>query len=405
MIKLTKQQEEFIKNARRTWESFNKTHIAQRVNEEFWTKFDLQNLRRKVWRVVKDVSNPIADTAMAQGICPSLIEWWWTSWETEDWQKISLRFRTRDEQVEEFRSHVDSFLENYKFSNMKVVKAKWKNNKMCKVTLSDEHVWLDPDPKGLSMFWYKYNEEIYRDWLKKVFNSILEQHKMHWTFDVLCLQNLWDHLDWWWGETTRWWHKLPQNMSNTKAMMTFCEWRIWLISNILRSWVANTVKLIDVVNDNHSWDFWEIASYFVRRFIQGTFWENAIETMVVKKMMEHYSYGKHTFIVTHGKDAESMTRPMPLILNEKTVNHINRYIRHAKINNEFIHLEKWDQHRLWFQKADLFDYRNHMSFAPWSYWQQLNFSSSYAWYWIDIVHKDSHRISHEDYFINYESIE
>ena len=114
--------------------------------------------------------------------------------------------------------------------------------------------------------------------------------------------------------------------------------------------------------------------------------------------MEHFTYGNHTFILTHGKDSKYMNRGLPFELNPTAINFINDYIEHYEIKTKYIHLEKGDLHRVGYSRTKKFDYRNYMSFAPPSAWVQHNFGDCYSGYSIQVVPKWNDEISHTDYF-------
>ena len=122
---------------------------------------------------------------------------------------------------------------------------------------------------------------------------------------------------------------------------------------------------------------------------------------MLERFIEHRSWGNHTWLLCHGKDAKFQFKGLPLILNDKTINFINEYIKFYNIDGKYIHFEKGDLHQLGYQKTTNFDYRNYMSFAPPSAWQQHNFGDAYAGYSIQVIPKYSNQISHTDYFLDY----
>jgi hypothetical protein len=116
--------------------------------------------------------------------------------------------------------------------------------------------------------------------------------------------------------------------------------------------------------------------------------------------MEHFKYGMHTYILTHGKDSQYMFKGLPFELNDKATSFINDYIDHYEIDTPFIHLEKGDLHRIGYSRTKKFDYRNYMSFAPPSAWVQHNFGDCYSGYSIEVIPKFSGEISHTDYYFD-----
>ena len=123
-----------------------------------------------------------------------------------------------------------------------------------------------------------------------------------------------------------------------------------------------------------------------------------VEFALLEKFMEHFVWGDHCFILTHGKDNKHMKRGLPLVLNDRTINFVNDYIDHYNIRSKYVHVEKGDLHQVGYQRTRKFDYRNYMTFAPPSAWVQHNFGDSYSGYSVQIVPKYSNTIKHSDIF-------
>ena len=132
--------------------------------------------------------------------------------------------------------------------------------------------------------------------------------------------------------------------------------------------------------------------------------KDVVEVDILSRFLEHRTYGKHCFILTHGKDKNQMNRGLPVILNDKAMRLLNDYIDHYEIDSNYIHVEKGDLHQIGYQKTKKFDYRNFMSFAPPSSWIQHNFGDSYSGYSIQVIPKFDNEISHTDYFLDYKKV-
>lgn len=297
---------------------------------------------------------------------------------------------------------IESVLERFKNTNYsferKVLKG---NDKALKVTLSDDHVGLEPNPNDNSLFQYEYNAEIYSNSYQKVYESILKEYRTHGHFDLLLIDNLGDEQDGWNAQTTRGGHILQQNMSNAEVFETCVDVKVKLIKTLIEDKIANKIILRKCINDNHSGSFGHTVNIAVKKLINTLFSSEVIEVETLSKFIEHRTYGDHCFILTHGKDDTYMKRGLPLHLNDKVITYINDYIRFYNINSKYIHVEKGDLHQLGFQKCNSFDYRNFMSFAPPSAWIQHNFGDAYSGFSIQVVPKYSNEISHTDYFLNY----
>jgi hypothetical protein len=262
------------------------------------------------------------------------------------------------------------------------------------------HVGLEPNPGGTSLFAYEYNEAIFKQNLDKVFNSICKEHDNHGRFDILVIDDLGDGLDGWNGHTTRGGHPLDQNMSNEEMFRVFVEGKLALIENCIRAGIANEVIVRNVANDNHSGSFASIANMTIQMLLNRTYSQEDVKFHILNRFMEHFQYGDHTFILTHGKDAKHMFKGLPYNLNDKATSFINDYIDHYNINTKYIHVEKGDLHRIGYDRTKKFDYRNYMTFAPPSAWVSHNFGDCYSGYSIQTIPKFSGEISHTDYYFD-----
>lgn len=120
-----------------------------------------------------------------------------------------------------------------------------------KVTLSDMHVGLEPNPKDGGMFEYSYNKEIFYHNIDYVYSRILDHYNSNGTFDLLIIDDLGDGLDGYEGKTTRGGHGLEQNMSSKEAFETFVGAKLSLIERCIDEGVAAKYLIRNVCNDNH----------------------------------------------------------------------------------------------------------------------------------------------------------
>lgn len=278
------------------------------------------------------------------------------------------------------------------------------NLKAIKITISDDHVGLEPNPNDNGLFKYEYNAEIYANSYEKVFNSVIKEFRTHGKFDLLLLDNLGDEQDGWNGFTTRGGHALPQNMTNAEVFETCIDVKVKMIKSLVENNIANKIILRKVTNDNHSGDFGHTINLAVKKIINLIYSNDIVEVETLTQFLEHRIYGDHCFILTHGKDAKQMFKGLPLKLDEKTINFINDYLRFYDINSKYVHVEKGDLHQIGYNKCNTFDYRNFMSFAPPSSWVQHNFGDCYSGYSIQVIPKFENEISHTDYFLDYKKL-
>lgn len=269
-----------------------------------------------------------------------------------------------------------------------------------KVTLSDMHVGLEPNPKQEGMFAYSYNKEIFYHNIDTVFSQIQNQYNSYGVFDLLIIDDLGDGLDGYEGKTTRGGHGLEQNMSSKESFEVFVSAKLSLIERCIDSGFANKYLIRNVCNDNHAGSFASISNMAIKMLLDRIYEDAVVDFYILEKFMSHYTYGDHAFIITHGKDNKYMFKGLPYKLDDKTITFINQYIDHYGIKNKFIHLEKGDLHRIGYDRTKKFDYRNYMSFAPPSAWVQHNFGDGYCGFSIQIVPKYGGDISHTDYYFD-----
>jgi len=335
-----------------------------------------------------------------KGISPAKVRHYWHKSE-----HFSLNVQeTQEDNTEKIGDIFNNIIQKYigEFKPYSRPKIKLSEKKLCKITVTDSHVGMDPNPNNNSLFQYEYNDKIYNNSIVKVYDSILKEFLTHGTFDVLEIDDLGDFADGWNGYTTRGGHDLPQNMSNAEVFEVCVDAYVSLIRNLVEANVANKIILRCVTNDNHSGDFALVINKAIKKIINLIYSEDLVEVDILKRFIEHREYGDHCFILTHGKDKEQMKSGLPIVLNDRAIRLINDYIEHYDIKSKYIHVEKGDLHQIGYQKTKRFDYRNFMSFAPPSSWIQHNFGDSYSGYSIQVIPKNTNEISHTDYFLEYD---
>lgn len=300
--------------------------------------------------------------------------------------------------VDDFREQIREIVQNYvPKKNIQLKRRKDTTEKILKVTLSDMHVGLDPNPYNSGIFQYEYNEDVFNHNIDHVIVNIIKEFNTHGTFECLYIDDLGDGLDGLNNQTTRGGHILEQNMDNKTAFKTFISGKLRLIEDVISMGVANKVITRNVSNDNHSGDFSFMANFTIQSMLERTY-GNTVDFYILERFMEHFAYGDHTWILTHGKDKKHRKFGLDLDLSPTTINFVTDYINHYNINSKYIHVEKGDLHQVGYKRTTRFDYRNFMSFAPPSNWVQHNHGDSYSGYSIQVIGKHSNDISHTDYF-------
>jgi hypothetical protein len=375
-------------------EGISRHEASRRVVEG--TELNAESIRKSMSRYEKKMDHSALDSeASVMGFPIDNVSSYWLKS-----KHISVHVKGDKHEINYF-DEIAKIVENYNPENLRnIEKVELDSPKAIKATLSDMHVGLDPNPNNKSLFSYEYNAEVFKSNLDKVYNSILKEYTANGRFDLLIIDDLGDGLDGWDGLTTRGGHKLEQNMSNQEAFKTFVEGKLTLIENCVRAGIANEVLVRNVANDNHSGSFASIANMTIQMLLNRTYGEDSVKFYILERFMEHFKYGMHTYILTHGKDSQYMFKGLPFELNDKATSFINDYIDHYEIDTPFIHLEKGDLHRIGYSRTKKFDYRNYMSFAPPSAWVQHNFGDCYSGYSIEVIHKFSGEISHTDYYFD-----
>ena len=375
-----------------------KAQLAREVKVKFNLDADLETLRKRISRKIIELEHSgLKDECDNVGAPITGVSHYWVKTKTHS----AFVNVSQEEQTQSILNAVSDIVSNYNPDKLRTIqKQKIDSPVAIKATVSDMHVGLEPNPGGTSLFAYEYNETIFKQNLDKVFNSLCKEYDNHGRFDLLVMSDLGDCLDGWDGFTTRGGHKLDQNMTNEQAFRTYVEGKLDLIENCIQAGIANKIVIQNITNDNHSGSFSQIANTTIKMILDRTYHNDDVEFNIITRFMDHFEYGDHTFILTHGKDAKHMFKGLPLQLNDKAINFINNYIDHYGIKSKYIHVEKGDLHQLAYARSQRFDYRNYMSFAPPSAWVQHNFGDTYSGYSIQTIPKHNGEISHSDYFFD-----
>lgn len=379
-------------------EGISRHEASRRVVEG--TELNAESIRKSMSRYEKKMDHSALDSeASVMGFPIDNVSSYWLKS-----KHISVHVKGDKHEINYF-DEIAKIVEGYNPETLRnIEKVELDSPKAIKATLSDMHVGLDPNPNNKSLFSYEYNAEVFKSNLDKVYNSILKEYTANGRFDLLIIDDLGDGLDGWDGLTTRGGHKLEQNMSNQEAFKTFVEGKLTLIENCVRAGIANEVLVRNVCNDNHSGSFASIANMTIQMLLNRTYGQDSVKFYILERFMEHFKYGVHTYILTHGKDSKQMFKGLPFELNDKAITFINDYIDYYEIKSPYIHLEKGDLHRIGYSRTKKFDYRNFMSFAPPSSWVQHNFGSCYSGYSIEVIPKYTGEISHTDYYFEHTKI-
>lgn len=241
-----------------------------------------------------------------------------------------------------------------------------------RLIISDVHINLDNHggPNIESLYdENRYTKEEIRRRLDDTISHVIKHRKSN----SILVDNLGDFMDGLGGQTTRGGHQLPQMYSDKEAFQIAVDFQIHLIENLLL--VYDKVVANNITNDNHSF----LMGYFVhvacKRILENKY-PGRVEYNILEKFMHHYSVPGHTFILTHGKDAQDMKFGMKLFLDAPTIQKIDHYCKHNLLyNGNLIEVSKGDLHSF-VQDCTTskdFEYVNYPAFSPSSNWVQTNF--------------------------------
>jgi hypothetical protein len=261
---------------------------------------------------------------------------------------------------------------------------KAQNKKALHLYQSDMHVgaWVEED----SIYENEYSLDVVNSRLASVRALAYKKHDEYGVFDTLALFDLGDMLDGFNGNTTRGGHKLPQNMTNMQQFDSAISAYKTHISELVASGISEKMVFHATCNDNHAGDF----SYFALRALAE--WAKVkfpqVTVNIQTKFLDTYTYGDHTFILTHGKDKVHMKHGMPKYLDKKTEIYIKDFIDQKEISGN-IHVIKGDLHQDCVDFCNRFRYRNVLSLFGASGWVFTNFGYSRAGVSYDVVDLNS----------------
>lgn len=365
---------------------------CSKIRDALKDKHGLDTSRKHIGIYLRN-QNKFAKDLSDNGFEPP--ENWSHGWLKTKEASIFIKNHSEEVPVDKLDDIIKRAVENIKPITLPAVVSS--NKKALRAVISDAHVGMKSDSRD-AMFSFEYNESIFNEHLQTLFLSIKNKIDNHGNFEQIFVDDLGDGLDGFNGETTRGGHHLPQNMDNKSAWEAYVFGKLNTYVNIINLNAAEKYTFRNVTNCNHSGDFGWTANMAIKMTIEKMF--NNVEYILLDRPIEHFFYGNHCFMLTHGKDKSLMVKNWPLQLTEKISNIVRQYIDHHDINSKFIHLDKGDLHQLGYAREPKFDYRNFMSFAPPSTWVQSNFGVSYCGFSLQVIPKESNQIEHTDIFFD-----
>lgn len=276
---------------------------------------------------------------------------------------------------------LDSFRESVKTLSPSALPYTKLDNKRCLVLpIADIHIGA---VGGSLMSKNEYNAGVVRERFTKIFEAITDNYLTYGKFERIVIIDMGDSVDGHNGKTTRGGHDLDQNMNSKEQFDVYFGEFKRLFDNLGSTCYTNFIDFIGLSNDNHG----GTASYTAQRALE--IYLNArypdMKTLVTNDFITYFDYGKHTYMLTHGKDEKHMKNGLPLIMDNKTELYLQRFIDAKKLKGEFIHLVKGDLHQLSDQQGHKIRYKSTLSFFGGTEWIHTNFGPNRPGVSYDII--------------------
>jgi hypothetical protein len=265
------------------------------------------------------------------------------------------------------------------------------NKKALFVYTSDKHIAAYVCGEE-SMYENEYNFNVFNSRMLTVMYEIQYLYGLYGKFSDIYVIDLGDRMDGMNAQTTRGGHKLPQNMNDKEAFEAVISGEKKFYDVLFTNDYASQYHVISNACSNHGGVFDYIVSRALEIYINAKY--PTVNTLIQERFIDHIEYGKHVFLLTHGKDTEDMKHGLPLHLNDKTENYINKYLMYNKIDtsNKYVSVVKGDLHKNTSELTYGFRYRNVLSLFGGSKWISTNFGPTKPGCSFDIVEKDTDRI-------------
>lgn len=302
---------------------------------------------------------------------------------------------TKKQENEMSTDDVENILLNiFKKTSPEVIKKqtpKLSNERALFIYTSDKHIAAYVDGNE-ALFKNEYDK---RSFKSRMFYILFEVSYMVDTFgrfDDIYIIDLGDRMDGMNAQTTRGGHKLPQNMTDKEAFETAVTVEKEFYDVMFKSDYANNYHIISNACSNHGGVFDYMVSRALEIYVNAVY--PFVNTSIQEKFIDHIEYGKHIILLTHGKDTEDMKHGLPLHMNDKTENYINKYLMYNKIDptSKKISVVKGDLHKDNSEETYNFRYRNVLSLFGGSKWIGTNFGPTKSGCSFDIIEKNTERV-------------
>jgi hypothetical protein len=369
----------------------SKSEIARRLKSEF-PELSFDAIRFKASRYIKRISNSDFHLECEKlGIDPETVKHYWYK---GTHYSINVKGDLDNSLGIDFEKVISDCMSNY--SPVSKIKHSEDYEMFDRLIWTDVHVGMDASRNSLALYPSEWNADVLFRRIHEMADFVLNNK----TGSILIIDELGDFMDGWDGETTRKGHKLPQNMTNEEAFDTALKAKILLVSLLASSY--DYIYCNNICEDNHAGSFGYIVNSAFKNVVDCKF--NNVEVKNHQRFINHYIFGVHAFIITHGKDSRNLKFGFKPVLDPRTSEKISQYIRHnselRSIDN--IEFSKGDSHQCLFDMctSDEFDYFNYPAFSPSSEWVQTNFKKGKSGFVMQNISKNTSQKITKTYFFN-----
>lgn len=169
-------------------------------------------------------------------------------------------------------------------------------------------------------------------------------------------------------------HFLPQQLNNREQHDTYVYLHKKLFDYIVEKKYAENIYFIATSNSNHGGDFEYTAMKTLEMYLNMKY--PFIKTCITTKFLDHFIYGEHCIIFSHGKDTEDLKKGFPIFLDNKSESFISEYIRVNNLSGYNISFISADLHQSSEYYSKGFRYKKVLSQYGSSKWIHTNFGST-----------------------------
>lgn len=281
-------------------------------------------------------------------------------------------FTPEEEAVLEVNNHLEDIIKKYITADpLHCVKLHDHSEWFDRLVITDVHIGMSVNGDGDPLYDAVWDKE---ELLRRL--NVTVQHCVnHKKSSTLYIDDLGDFLDGLGGQTTRRGHPLPQNMNDKEAFDLALEFKLVLVESLLEHY--EVIHLNNITNDNHAGVFGYFAASAIKQILETKYKNVYVNN--VKRFIDHYKVGNHTFIISHGKDSEALKFGFKPVLDSKQAEKIDQYCKEHKLyNGNYIEFSKGDSHQAIYDDttSNDFHYYNYPAFSPPSNWVKTCFKNS-----------------------------